>query len=50
MRLAVCNYPAVVAALRELGCAGPVGLEAFAHSDSELALRRFADVFSKAEI
>ncbi|WP_343238209.1 TIM barrel protein [Streptomyces sp. SID13031] len=42
------NYPAIDAALRELGYAGTVGLEAFAHSDSELALKRFGRAFSGA--
>ncbi|WBQ03840.1 TIM barrel protein [Kribbella sp. CA-293567] len=39
------NYQAVATALQELEYTGTVGLEAFAHSDSELALRRFATVF-----
>jgi hydroxypyruvate isomerase len=42
------NYPAIAAALRELGYAGTVGLEAFAHGDSELALRRFSEAFTGA--
>ena len=44
------NYPAVAAALRELGYEGTVGLEAFAATDSELALRRFRAAFTNEEI
>ena len=44
------NYPAIAAALRRIGYTGTVGLEAFAHSDSELALRRFRDAFRNEEI
>ena len=40
------NYPAVARALAEIGYAGTVGLEAFASTDSELALRRFRDAFT----
>jgi hydroxypyruvate isomerase len=40
------NYPAVAAALAEMGYHGPVGLEAFASGDSELALKRFRDAFT----
>ena len=35
------NYPAVARALDEIGYRGTVGLEAFASSDSELALQAF---------
>lgn len=44
------NYPAVAQALRRIGYEGPVGLEAFAQSDSELALRRFRQAFTKEAI
>lgn len=44
------NYPAIAEALRRIGYGGTIGLEAFAHSDSELALRRFRDVFRNEEI
>jgi hydroxypyruvate isomerase len=44
------NYPAIAEALRQLGYDGTVGLEAFAQSDSELALRRFRAAFTKEEI
>ena len=44
------NYPAIAAALRRIGYDGTVGLEAFAESDSELALRRFRDAFRNEEI
>jgi hydroxypyruvate isomerase len=40
------NYPAIAAALGELGYAGTVGLEAWASGDSEVALRRFRDAFT----
>ena len=40
------SYPAVAAALAEMGYRGPVGLEAFASGDSELALKRFRDAFT----
>lgn len=40
------NYPAIARALREVGYRGPIGLEAWASADDELALRRFRDVFS----
>ena len=40
------NYPAVARALVEMGYRGPVGLEAFASGDSELALKRFHDAFT----
>ncbi|MGW1345077.1 TIM barrel protein [Kribbella sp. NPDC002412] len=44
------NYPAIAAALRKHGYDGTVGLEAFASGESELALRRFRDAFTNAEI
>jgi hydroxypyruvate isomerase len=44
------NYPAIAAALRRIGYSGTVGLEAFAQSDSELALCRFRDAFTNEEI
>jgi hydroxypyruvate isomerase len=40
------NYPAVARALADLGYRGPVGLEAFASGDSEIALKRFRDAFT----
>ena len=40
------NYPAVARALVDMGYRGPVGLEAFASGDSELALQRFRDAFT----
>jgi hydroxypyruvate isomerase len=40
------NYPAVAAALRELGYRGTVGLEAWASGDSEHALARFREAFT----
>jgi hydroxypyruvate isomerase len=40
------NYPAIARALVEMGYAGPVGLEAFASGDSELALERFREAFT----
>lgn len=40
------SYPAVAAALADMGYRGPVGLEAFASGDSELALKRFRDAFT----
>lgn len=40
------RYAAVAAALRELGYAGVVGLEAWASGDSRLALERFREAFS----
>jgi hydroxypyruvate isomerase len=39
------RYPAIAAALAEMGYAGTIGLEAFASSDSELALERFRTAF-----
>jgi hydroxypyruvate isomerase len=44
------NYPAVAEALRQLGYDGTVALEAFAQSDSDLALRRFRAAFTNEEI
>lgn len=40
------NYRAIARALVDLGYTGTVGLEAFASGDSEVALRRFRDVFT----
>ena len=40
------NYPAIAAALAELGYAGVVGMEAFAAGNDELALDRFQCAFS----
>jgi hydroxypyruvate isomerase len=40
------SYPAIAAALRELGYTGVVGLEAFASGDSSLALQRFRSAFA----
>lgn len=40
------NYPAVAEALADTGWRGTVGLEAFAFSDSELALQRFRAAFT----
>ena len=40
------SYPAVARALAEMGYDGVVGLEAFASTDSELALERFRDAFT----
>jgi hydroxypyruvate isomerase len=40
------NYPAIARVLAEMGYAGVVGLEAFASSDSALALERFRTAFS----
>ena len=42
------HYPAVAAALDRLGYDGVVALEAFAATDSELALRRFREAFTVA--
>ncbi|EWT02192.1 hydroxypyruvate isomerase [Intrasporangium oryzae NRRL B-24470] len=42
------SYPAVARALAEMGYAGPIGLEAFASGDSELALARFREAFTVA--
>lgn len=43
------NYPAIARALAKAGYTGPVGLEAFASSDSNLALDRFIAAFSDVE-
>lgn len=40
------NYPAVAAALRDMGYAGTVGLEGFASGDPEGAVRRFRAAFT----
>ena len=40
------SYPAVARALVEMNYDGVVGLEAFASTDSELALRRFREAFT----
>ncbi len=40
------NYPVIASALHEAGYAGTVALEAFASSDSTLALKRFITAFS----
>jgi hydroxypyruvate isomerase len=42
------NFPAIAEALREVGYTGTVGLEAWASSDSNLALTRFRDAFTLA--
>lgn len=42
------NYPAIARALAEQGYRGPVGLEAFASGDSDLALDRFERAFTLA--
>ncbi|WP_299818831.1 TIM barrel protein [uncultured Jannaschia sp.] len=39
-------YPGIARALREMGYAGPVGLEAFASGDPEAALAAFRDAFA----
>lgn len=44
------NYPAIAAALRKHGYHGTVGLEAYAATDSELALTRFREAFTNEEI
>jgi len=43
------NYPAIAAALEELGYRGTVGLEAWASGDSELALERFRAAFTRSD-
>jgi hydroxypyruvate isomerase len=43
------NYPAIAAALEELGYRGTVGLEAWASGDSEQALDRFRDAFTRSD-
>lgn len=40
------SYPAVARALADMGCAGTVGLEAWASGDSEAALARFREAFT----
>lgn len=40
------NYPAIAAELLRLGYRGPIGLEAFASTEDELALARFRDSFT----
>ena len=43
------NYPAIAAVLEELGYRGTVGLEAWASGDSEQALARFRDAFTRSD-
>ncbi|MFL6268701.1 MAG: TIM barrel protein [Actinomycetes bacterium] len=43
------NYPAIAAALEELGYRGTVGLEAWASGNSEQALARFRDAFTSSD-
>jgi hydroxypyruvate isomerase len=40
------NYPAIARVLAEIGYTGVVGMEAYASSDSELALERFRTAFA----
>jgi hydroxypyruvate isomerase len=40
------HYPAIARALADVGYRGTVGLEAWASSDSELALERFRAAFT----
>src|ERR1700760_1142360 len=40
------NYPAIAKALRDMGFAGPVGMEAWASADSEAALLAFRAAFT----
>jgi hydroxypyruvate isomerase len=40
------NYPGVAAALKQMGYAGPVGLESFASGDPEAALAAFRNAFT----
>jgi hydroxypyruvate isomerase len=40
------NYPAIAAALADMGYTGPIGLEGFASTTPETALRRFRDAFT----
>ncbi len=40
------NYPAIAKHLQKLGYNGTIAMEAFAESDSELALSRFRDAFT----
>ncbi len=44
------NYPAIAAALQELGYHGTVGLEAWASGDSEQALARFRAAFTRSGV
>jgi hydroxypyruvate isomerase len=44
------NYPAIATALQRIGYDGTVGLEAFAASNSELALERFQQAFMTASV
>ena len=41
------NYPNIARALVEMGYRGPVGMEAFASGDDELALQRFRQAFEQ---
>jgi hydroxypyruvate isomerase len=41
------NYPRIAQALRDIGYQGTVGLEAWASSDSQLALDRFREAFTR---
>jgi hydroxypyruvate isomerase len=43
------NHPAVARALEELGYRGTVGLEAWASGDSEPALTRFREAFTRSD-
>lgn len=43
------NYPVIARELKRLGYDGPIGLEAFASGDDELALRRFSEAFTVDE-
>ena len=40
------NYPAIARALEQAGYTGTVGMEAWAESDSGLALERFREAFT----
>lgn len=40
------NYPFIAKSLRRMGYKGVIGLEAFASSNSELAIKRFAEAFA----
>ncbi len=42
------NYPAIAAALHDMGYRGTVGLEAYAAGDDEVALERFRAAFTRA--
>ena len=39
------NYSAIALALKEMGYRGPVGLEAYASGDDQVALDRFSSAF-----